>query len=205
MAAHRGSRSARAFRRVILCGTSVGSVLFAKVLGTYELELHEVISKLIDVGPDIVIDIGAAEGYYAVGLAKRLPKCRVRAFESEQAGRDLLVEMARNNNVADRIEVYGTCQPSDLAAGILGTGRFALVVDVEGYEVTLLDPDRLPDLKHAWILVELHSFVEANIPEVLFSRFQASHDITKIDARPRVPGDWLNARSASAACQPTTL
>jgi hypothetical protein len=169
---------------------SVGSELFPKVLGTYELELHGVIAELIGMRPDIVIDVGAAEGYYAVGLATRLPNSRIRAFESEQVGRELLVEMARRNSVADRVDVYGKCAPIDLARAIIGAARPALVVDVEGDELPLLNPESVPALKRAWILVELHSFVNSRIPEVICSRFQESHRLTKLEARPRVAGDW---------------
>jgi hypothetical protein len=41
----------------------------AKLLGTYEQELHPVFEEVIAKQPRTIIDIGAAEGYYAVGLA----------------------------------------------------------------------------------------------------------------------------------------
>src|ERR671916_736294 len=40
--------------------------LFApKLLGCYELELHEALKDAIAAAPDLVVNIGAADGYYA--------------------------------------------------------------------------------------------------------------------------------------------
>src|SRR3954451_18937011 len=44
--------------------------LVAKLLGTYERELHPVIEGWIAQPPAHMIDIGSAEGYYAVGLTR---------------------------------------------------------------------------------------------------------------------------------------
>src|SRR4051794_23892795 len=43
--------------------------LVAKLLGAYEEELHRVLERWIASGAGTVIDVGSAEGYYAVGLA----------------------------------------------------------------------------------------------------------------------------------------
>ena len=57
------------FRGLQYIDNSVGSTLPPKLMGTYERELIWVIDEMISTEPDIIIDIGAAEGYYAVGLA----------------------------------------------------------------------------------------------------------------------------------------
>ena len=41
--------------------------------GCYEAEIQPAVESLIDSRPDRVVDIGAAEGYYTVGLALRIP------------------------------------------------------------------------------------------------------------------------------------
>src|SRR6478672_6897407 len=50
---------------------SVGSALIPKLLGSYERELHPLIDSICAGQYDQVVDIGCAEGYYAVGLAMR--------------------------------------------------------------------------------------------------------------------------------------
>jgi hypothetical protein len=52
---------------------AVGSALIPKLLGCYEAELHGVIACALNTTYDTIIDIGCAEGYYAVGLALHFP------------------------------------------------------------------------------------------------------------------------------------
>ncbi len=54
-----------------------------KLLGTYEKELWPIIEEIIARDYRTIIDIGAAEGYYVVGLAQRMPEARVVAFEAQ--------------------------------------------------------------------------------------------------------------------------
>ena len=58
--------------------------LLPKLLGTYERELSPAIERLISDRPTLVVNVGAAEGYYAVGLALRAPQAQVIAFEMER-------------------------------------------------------------------------------------------------------------------------
>jgi hypothetical protein len=41
--------------------------------GCYEHELHGEIEQLVTRGFDAVLNIGCGEGYYAIGLARRMP------------------------------------------------------------------------------------------------------------------------------------
>ena len=59
---------------------AICSSLVPKLLGSYESELHQVLNQILETDYQNVIDIGCAEGYYAVGLALRLPNARVYAW-----------------------------------------------------------------------------------------------------------------------------
>src|ERR1700722_2566319 len=59
---------------------SVGSAYIPKLLGIYERELSSFIEAACLKRPDLIVDVGAAEGYYAVGLAVRNPTAKVIAF-----------------------------------------------------------------------------------------------------------------------------
>src|SRR5262249_45805579 len=48
-----------------------------KFLGTYEQELHRAIERAIQLRPKYVLNVGCAEGFYAVGLALRLSDAQV--------------------------------------------------------------------------------------------------------------------------------
>jgi methylase of polypeptide subunit release factors len=58
-----------------------------------------------------VIDIGAAEGYYAIGFARRLPAARVIASDLDPVARLLCWLLARRNGVGDRVSVCPGFRP----------------------------------------------------------------------------------------------
>ena len=62
---------------------AAGSAILPKLTGTYEDELHPFIDMMITQQPDLVIDIGCAEGYYANGMAMRLPDTEVWAIDTD--------------------------------------------------------------------------------------------------------------------------
>jgi len=78
---------------------AVGSAYIPKLLGIYERELNGCVEKACALNFPLIVDVGAAEGYYAVGLARRNPKARVIAFEMEEKGRAKLAEMAQLNGI----------------------------------------------------------------------------------------------------------
>ncbi len=93
---------------------SIGSAYLPKLLGTYERELGMVIEEICSCRPGLIVDVGAAEGYYAVGLALRNPRARVVAFESQPVGRTALCKMAALNGVAAQVEIHGRCDSFQL-------------------------------------------------------------------------------------------
>jgi hypothetical protein len=164
---------------------SVGSCFIPKLLGTYERELARKIGSICRRQPKLVIDIGAAEGYYAIGLALRIAQAQVVAFELDEAGQTALRAMAQLNGVADRLTVRGRCEPADLAASLAGHSGAVVICDVEGYEEALLDPAEVAGLRDAIVLVETHEFVRRGITNELRRRFAASHRIELIWQEPR--------------------
>lgn len=178
------------FRDLRYVESSVGSVYFPKLLGTYERELHTAMEELIARRPARILDLGAAEGYYAVGLATRLTASSIVAYEEDEVGRGLLRQLAAMNSVAERIIVRGRCTPDTLAADLVEPGSVAIVCDIEGGEAAVLDPVAVAGLRKAWILVELHEFVVPGIGAELSRRFVASHHVERIEQRPRTVEDY---------------
>jgi hypothetical protein len=156
---------------------AVCSQVLPKLLGSYERELHLAVERACRNAPPVVIDVGSAEGFYAVGLARRLPGATVHAFDTAAVARDLCRAMAAANGVADRVAVGGWCGPDELRD--LVAGRPALVVcDCEGYELDLLTPDVLPALARAELIVEAHDFTGVEIAAPLADRFRPTHEVT---------------------------
>src|SRR6185312_11284308 len=48
-------------------------MLLTRLLGVYEAELHPYFTAFVEEGLEVIIDVGCAEGYYAVGLARLAP------------------------------------------------------------------------------------------------------------------------------------
>lgn len=200
--ATKGSVVAGPFVGMRYVGGSRGSVYWPKLLGTYELELRAVLDRAVARAPARVLVAGAAEGYYAVGLARRLPNAEVFAWEPSEEGRALLSELAGRNGVEERIRVAGLCDLPGLAAAVGGDGRILLVVDIEGSEAILIDPRVVPALRHADILVETHECFVPGVTEALLARFAETHDATRLEQTARraedvtgveVPAAWSGA------------
>ncbi len=168
-------------------GYSINSVLGPKLLGTYEKELQPALEAACAGDYRLIIDVGAAEGYYAVGMALRNPQARVVAFETDPNAQLLLRQMVALNSLAGRVEIRGHCDLSELTRTI--DERAYLIMDVEGAEQELLVPERCNALRHTEILVELHDFVVPGIRDLLVERFERSHSITEIRERDRGPED----------------
>ena len=170
------------------------------LLGIYEQELQPAIEQEIARGPGLVVDIGSAEGYYAVGLARRLPGSRVVAFDTDAAARYMCRRLARLNGVSSRVEVCGECDTGYLSTLVPDT---LVVSDCEGAEQDLLDPDRAPALKGVTMIVEVHDSVGSDISDALKARFASSHDIEEIQAGARDPSAYpeLDSYSASDAAR----
>src|SRR3954451_14803740 len=78
-------------------------------VGSYEAELHGLIEAVIAAQPVRVINVGCAEGYYAVGLARRLTDADVHAFDIDDEAQRVVRETAQANGVAERVKVAGKC------------------------------------------------------------------------------------------------
>jgi hypothetical protein len=163
--------------------------LVAKLTGVYERELHAAIAEWVEIGFERVIDVGSAEGYYAVGFARAMPGTVVSAFDIDPVARERCGRMAALNGVAERVAVGGECAPSALAA--FPEEGVALLSDCEGAERALLDPDAAPRLRRWTILVELHDFVDPTISETVLGRFRETHEIevVEMEDRDEVPSE----------------
>lgn len=159
-----------------------------KLLGIYERELHGVINAFSELSIRRVINIGASDGYYAVGLARRLPEAKIIAFETSPRGQKFIRRIAEQNGVGDRVIERGHCDLADLQEVIDYTERTLVICDVEGFEDVLLDPEIVPSLRHSWILVELHDGKNTGVSERIRRRFEGSHSIETI---------WQQKRTAS--------
>ena len=171
------------FKGVTYTSASQGSAFIPKLLGIYEKELTNAVESIIATQPDRIFNIGAGEGYYAVGMACRLPNTQVIAYELTERGRRLTCDMASKNGVESRVDVRGACEPDDLAREL--RPQDIIICDVEGYEKKLLNPARIPALESVTVLVELHDFIHRGIADEIRARFDSTHEIACIRSKER--------------------
>lgn len=184
---------------------SAGSAFCPKILGTYEKEIGAVVESAIGGGYEMIVDIGAAEGYYAVGLSLKVPAARVVAFERSADARRMLRELAALNH-ADRLEVRETCSHETLSEILSGSAATLIVCDVDGAELELLDPAAIRGLDRCDILLETHDCFRPGLSRQMMARFAPSHDITVIPSQKRRARDCphglrLSQRDARLAVQ----
>lgn len=153
---------------------SSGSAFLPKIMGSYEEPIHEWIEKCINKGYNTIIDIGCAEGYYTAGFAMRMPDVNVIAYDIDQVALKNANELAQLNKLGN-IDLKAECTHGEL--NILCNERTLLFCDIEGSELFLLDPLRVPNLKKVDIIIESHDFFVDGVTEILIQRFLSTHKI----------------------------
>lgn len=130
----------------------------AMFLGIYE---QEVLQSLMDTPDDYntFIDIGAADGYYAVGSLVSGKFSSVYCFEMSDRGQQAILDNATMNKKQQNIEIFGKADsgfeknlPKDKLE------RSVILVDIEGAEFDLLTSVLFEKMKNSIIIVEIHEW-----------------------------------------------
>jgi hypothetical protein len=170
---------------------STEGCLLARLLGCYEAELHDDLKAFAGENLDAVVDIGCAEGYYAVGLARMMPGVAIHAYDTDAKARASCLGLAEKNGVADRV-VIGETFTGDMFEGFADR-RTLVMIDTEGFEEELMRPETWPALARLAIIMETHPEKHPDIVATMLARFTATHDILLRSTGPRtadLPG-WL--------------
>lgn len=181
------------FAGMVYATAATEGAALPRLLGCYEASLQPVIETIIARAYPQVVDVGCAEGYYAVGLARRMPNSTILAFDIAPNAQASTRALAQANDVAGRVQVGGLLDHAGLA--VCAQQKTVLIVDIEGAEGTLLAPDLAPALRHTDILVETHDGLQPGVSAALRKRFASSHTITQIgrDLQPQALPDWMDS------------
>jgi len=156
---------------------SISSSIFPKLMGSYERELASVLTKICRSNYSEIIDVGCAEGYYAVGLALRHPNSQIYAFDTDVQAQALCQEMAALNDVqSDRFIINGLFDIQELRKFHF-SGKSLIVCDCEGFEKNLFTPDAPNLLSNHELLIETHDCIDIEISSYLYSIFKDTHHI----------------------------
>jgi hypothetical protein len=191
--------------------SSAGSMLMPKLLGTYESEISHLFTRRYTEQFPSIIDIGCAEGYYAVGCAVLNSRAMVYAYDTSPAARKLCLGLASANGVANRVVLDTACIPSHFSQW--DNKRVLIISDCEGCESTLFSDATVALLKHADLIIEVHEFAGASLCD-LTQRLEATHEICVFYSKPDLDkaiegsddGVPLHERVLwTAECRPTTM
>jgi len=162
----------------------------AKVIGVYEKEIYPFLNILAKKKFDIIYDIGAAGGYYIAGFSKIFPDTRMIAYEMLEHCWKRLEEVAAQNGVPNKIEIRGEFSCDEWNKQAETVRDFFIMMDVEGAELTLLNPVAYPVLYQGHILVEIHENEAQNCESTIRERFVKTHQILEVESEERKLTDF---------------
>jgi hypothetical protein len=180
------------FTGMRLLDRSVGSAFLPKLVGSYEAELQPYLRRAATQDWDAVIDIGCAEGFYAVGLAMLFKECqKVFAFDLTPTARQLCKDLAGLNGVGSKVSIHGACDSKRLVE--MADGKRCFVIsDCEGFESELFTTETLESLRKSELVIELHERESPGCTTALSQLFQATHSVELVPAIPRLPDDYAD-------------
>lgn len=164
------------FQGMRLVDQICGSRHFPKVIGCYEQWLHPWILEEVSRKPPVIVDIGCAEGYYAVGFARLLKNSKIVAFDISNDARRICRENAILNNVAEQVFIENECTAACLESSDLRHGL--IFCDCEGYEDRLFGSHLAEKLSTCSVIVECHESPPGfNTAEKLVEIFKGTHQV----------------------------
>lgn len=115
------------------------------LLGLYEASVMNQL-QAFSAHASTLIDIGAADGYFGVGLVAAGVYRRSICFERDPVTRESLLSLARLNNVENQIEALGTADVNSIAelerAGV-DLSDSVVLCDIEGGEFEIFSKELL--------------------------------------------------------------
>lgn len=156
-----------------------------KLLGLYECELFEHVEDAISKNPDVIINVGCAEGFYGIGLGKRTNAQIVLVDVSDD-----LLKIARENASVNGVNKIQFTSDSSIETLNNYLGRYNnpfIFMDCEGFEEELLVPEIMPGLANTTLIVESHDCFRPGISERIINRFSATHNIQFIQQGSKNP------------------
>ena len=133
----------------------------SKLLGSYERHIQEKIVEIKNKNNlEIIINIGAGEGYHIVSLIKNNFFADGIAFETETESQNLLKDNLKLNNIENKVKIYGEAN-FDLIKklNVQNVNKTLFLIDIEGEEFNLLNNSFLELFKKSYFVIEMHEFI----------------------------------------------
>ena len=147
----------------------------AKILGTYESHVIDELIAISQANSGPFIDIGAADGFFAIGAVISGIAQETYAFEVDASSRRSIAINAADNNLHEQIQIREIANTQTISDVLKKEQKAKILIDIEGGEYELLDSDFLDKISNCDVIVELHpNLVKHGIKkqEELISRLQ---------------------------------
>ncbi len=129
-----------------------------QILGSYEEHIIHLLKEFSGDRYSQFIDIGAADGFFAVGVVRSQIYSNSIAFEISEKGRETIKRCAKLNNVSTDVEVKGLADLESLHEAVSNKSS-VVMIDIEGGEYDLLSGEVLAVLKECCVICELHPWL----------------------------------------------
>lgn len=184
----------------------------AMLLGVYEYEVLQILENEIH-EKEFVINLGVADGYYLIGLAKALlhtPSPPIFSsqqsqfvnekeidakpvvhfgFEQDPSQETNILKLAEINGLnANSFEILGTANKDwiDQLPPDLDFSKSIIIIDIEGDEYDIMNFHVFEKLKGALIIIEIHEFksnAAESIKKMIADASSFNHRIVKTSGR----------------------
>ena len=152
----------------------------SKIYGFYENKIQQ---KLKDINSPILIDIGAADGFFAIGALKSKICEFCYAFEETKKSRENLSKTAQINNVQNKLSIIGKATKDNffsLLPSEINFSKVTILCDIEGGEFDFFSDEILKTIKYSNIIIEIHKNHNKNLEIVLLERVKKYFDVSII-------------------------
>ena len=153
-----------------------------KIFGLYENQILEWIQRKKF---DLLIDIGAADGYYALGILSSKIASRAVTFEISINDREITKASAIINNVDDKISIKGEATTSEIIEVLKSCSNGLIIMDIEGGEYNLITSELLKAAKNSCLIIELHEVVNKDIQVNLLNLCKQFHQFEELTSLER--------------------
>lgn len=160
------------------------------IFGFYEQEILQAL-KYLSKSKSTFIDVGAADGYYAIGTVSQKMFEKSYCFEIEERGRAVIKNNAILNNVAEKVTIFKEANMDSMKSiPKQALNSSVVLIDIEGAEFEFLDAEMLKLLKSSVCIIELHDFFFVNGNDMLKdlkSRASEFFNVTEFTTKSRDP------------------
>ena len=168
--------------------------LITQILGTYETHVLQKLIAFSKGKNNVFIDLGSADGYFAVGMAFSGVFDHVYAFEKDFEMQRIIKNNAQLNDCESKMSILGKSNEASLKSIVSQCKEsITILIDIEGDEYDLLNPKMLSSLSHCSIICELHPWMKKDgkaLQKALLSEASAFFDIELIYRESYNPNDF---------------